>query len=359
MKKIVKTLLAAAIYITAASGAELHASDAVAHFSGAVSNASGAELRASGAELRASGTVSNASGAEADAARNIGNGYGNGLTGNGEISVAEAASNLRAAVERQRAAKGYNARVETAECRISEEYVKIELSDIIRMTVENRNDGKAVIKAPADILPHVVLKVTGGVLKAYLDSWNANMRGDIFVDIAVPYSGSLISADLSGSSSLTVVPRVRCDNFGIECSGASKIRADILAVSCSMELSGASSAELAFEGGRLDADMSGASKAALGMKCIKSMFDLSGAAAVSASGRSDGVEADLSGTSKLHAANLVSQVCSVEASGASCAEVYCTRTLSAEAGGVSSIVYDGDCTLSHVSSDKISTVKKR
>ncbi|MBX4205257.1 MAG: DUF2807 domain-containing protein [Candidatus Doudnabacteria bacterium] len=98
-----------------------------------------------------------------------------------------------------------------------------------------------------------------------------------------------------------------------------------------------------FSGANFSIDLSGASKAVIeSLTESSTTIELSGASSTTVSGKSKLINLDLSGASRFDGTNFVSEEATADASGASHAQIYATKTLSAEASGASSILYKGD-----------------
>lgn len=106
---------------------------------------------------------------------------------------------------------------------------------------------------------------------------------------------------------------------------------------------GATTASMSgFETENFSLNLSGASLAQLDITASNSKFVLSGASNLNLSGSSVFVAADISGASLLKAYNLNAEDVDVVASGASHGYVRASKTLVAEASGASSILYRGE-----------------
>ena len=92
----------------------------------------------------------------------------------------------------------------------------------------------------------------------------------------------------------------------------------------------------------LELGISGASDVTLEIYTDELICRVDGAADAYLSGEAKAMIARVSGSSDLEAANLISQTCQVEASGASDAQVHATESLDAKASGSSDIEYRGN-----------------
>ena len=128
----------------------------------------------------------------------------------------------------------------------------------------------------------------------------------------------------------------------LEASGASDIivAGEIKQTSLLMKLSGASN----FKG-------------AVTVSTLK--LDLSGASDVTLSGTASVVNIESSGASDVKAYDLVTDVCTAKASGASDVNITVNKELNAHASGASDIYYKGSAVIKDIESSGASTVKRK
>ncbi len=112
-----------------------------------------------------------------------------------------------------------------------------------------------------------------------------------------------------------------------------------------------------FEESNFTLNLSGASLAQIDLIAEASKFNLSGASNLTLSGSSKMIAADLSGASLLKAYTMAAEDVNVIASGASHAYVRATKSIVAEASGASSILYRGDATVTAKTSGASTIVK--
>lgn len=249
---------------------------------------------------------------------------------------------------------------------------KISVSTCIHLIISDRRDGDILIRTDENIMPYVKMEVRNGVFRAWLDHTTSRDMENVRVDIEMPYNGRINEILASAAASVTVVPMLEAGEVDLSASGTSSIVANIRAQELEIELSGASSAKVSAAVNEMDVTASGASKLSListsckecdidasgaskvtgTLTADKCDVDISGASKVELSGSARQAEFEVTGASKLDATEFVTEFCSVSASGASAAYVYCTKALSAEANGSSKVGYKGDCRL-NLSSDSI------
>lgn len=240
-------------------------------------------------------------------------------------------------------------------------FTKIEVSRAVKLVVEDRTDDVIVVRANENVMPYVELSVKNGRLKASLsgDLNMSSISNNLVVEVSIPNNGRIDDVRVSGASSVTIVPRVQGQSFYAEVSGASSLTADIAASRCSIEVSGASSAKFSYDGGQLSLDVSGASAAKGTVNALKSAIEVSGASAAHIDGKSESSVVEVSGASAFKGSNFETSVCTAEVSGVSAAEVCCSESLSADASGMSKIVYSGECRLSSVSTSGAGSIRKK
>jgi hypothetical protein len=125
--------------------------------------------------------------------------------------------------------------------------------------------------------------------------------------------------------------------------------------------SGATQVRLAgFESGRdLRLDISGASTVRGQIDSGDLRADISGASRLELSGQGEDGSINVSGASQANLANFVMQNVTVDASGASRAEVHASGRLDAEASGASTVLYSGDPTLGRTNTSGAGTIRAR
>ena len=249
------------------------------------------------------------------------------------------------------------------------QFTEIAVSTCVHLVVSDRRDGDILVRTDENIMPYVKMEVRNGVFYARLENTSARNMESVRIDIEMPYNGKIREINAVAASSVTVVPLLEATEVELNASGASVIVADVRAKSLDVELSGASSAKTSATVDELEVSASGASKAeirnvtcrncdieATGASKIaatihtnKCDLEASAASKVSLTGSAYQAEFEISGASKLNASGFVTELCSVEASGASAAYVHCTNTLSAEALGSSKVGYSGNCRLNFTS----------
>ena len=252
------------------------------------------------------------------------------------------------------------------------QFSEVVINTCIHLTVNDRRDGDILVRTDENIMPYVKMEVRNGVFRAWLDNATSREIENVRIDIDMPNNGKIREIEAYAASSVKVIPILEADEIELSASGASSITANTLSHSLDITLSGASSAEVSTSTGELEISASGASKVnLLAAKCTscdieatgaskvsgrvtadKCDIEASGASKVALTGTARQGDFEISAASKLDATKFVTNICSVEASGASAAYVHCTDALSAEATGSSKIGYSGNCRV-NIASDSV------
>ncbi len=252
------------------------------------------------------------------------------------------------------------------------QFSDISVSTCVHLVISERRDGDILVRTDENIMPYVKMEVRNGLFRAWLENTSSRDMEGVRIDIEMPYNGKINEITASAASSVTVLPLLQADEVELSATGASRITANVRAKSLDIELSGASSANVTAECDELeisttgassvnplkatcrscDIEASGACKLSGTLIAKECEFDISGASKLSLSGSTQKANAEITGASKLDATDFTTDICAIEASGASAAYVHCTGALTAEASGSSKIGYSGNCRV-NISSDSI------
>ena len=189
---------------------------------------------------------------------------------------------------------------QTTEKREIAAFTSIHASGAVTVVYEHSPTISLNVEGDAKEIKQIETYVEGGVL--YLKTRkNSNFEHPFKIKV----SGSILKTlTLSGASHFDATNLIKADAFTIEASGASRVSMPLNAKTVKMDLSGASRIDL--------------------------------------KGNADALEAELSGASQLKAVELLSANATVNASGASTANIYASNKLSADCSGASSIHYKGN-----------------
>lgn len=198
------------------------------------------------------------------------------------------------------------------------------------------------IEADDNLIDRVVVKPVKGTLNVTLDR-EVNGISNSNITVTVPANGKIRSLDASSASQITSEVTLRADKFRMDASSAAKIKAAVVAASCSLDASSASNIEAKVEATSCSIGASSSANIKAEITADKCSADASSAAKITLSGSADKFSADLSSASKLHASKLTAVNASIDTSSAANASIDCSGRLTASASSGSSIRYTGDC----------------
>ena len=245
----------------------------------------------------------------------------------------------------------------------STEYSRIEVATCINLTISDRKDGAFIVRADDNIMPHIVIGVSDGVLRANLGGLTPKSVKGATINIDAPYSGVIDRIYAAGESTVVVTPTIDGRKITLICTGASRIKAKVTTSDVDLNLSGASSADLDLRSDNFEAKLTGASSlnplvafcghsdiAAQGASKVSGVLtttdlecEASGASSVTLSGVARTVEMEVTGASRLHAPNFVMDNCTLETSGASFVNINCLAALTVDSTGGSRVTCTGEC----------------
>ncbi|NOR88126.1 MAG: hypothetical protein GQ527_10990, partial [Bacteroidales bacterium] len=194
----------------------------------------------------------------------------------------------------------------------------IDIGGAFEIELIKSNEEKVVIEADDNIMPHIIVKVSGGELDIYTErNMSINNPNELKLTIYYKHINEL---DISGAAQL--------------------YSSDVLkTASLEMDFSGASEVTLKLDVEDLDADFSGASKVELEGQANRSNLDISGAAYFRAYG-------------------LEIKTLDLDASGASVVKVLVLDKIRIDASGASSVRYKGSPSIDIVDISGASSVRK-
>jgi len=229
----------------------------------------------------------------------------------------------------------------------------------------NLKKGPAAVStmASSEIAEYVTVKVENGIIKVALDQEKMpkelrrnTSRWTLKADVTVP---ELEYLSLSGAVKVLASDTFTVKDMDARMSGASTLSGlSLSGAKADFDLSGASSAEIAFDMKEVDIEASGASKismeantADLSLDCsgssrmdVKGHFDevdaeCSGASKVNISGKTQSAEFECSGASSINGIDLEADVADVDASGASSISANVRQKVTIELSGASNFEY--------------------
>ena len=196
---------------------------------------------------------------------------------------------------------------------------RVDVSGAIDVYVKQDSSTSVKVEADDNILQYVIVENNGSILEIYTEH-NINLRPSrkIKVYVSNPDYKELV---VSGASSIRSENEISStDALHIEITGASEGRLELNAPKVSVNLGGASNANLR--------------------------------------GRTKDFEGDASGASEIRGFDLLSENANVEASGASHIEVFASVRLDGQSSGASSVNYKGNAQV-NVNKSGASSVNKK
>lgn len=257
-------------------------------------------------------------------------------------------------------------------------FSKLKVSNAINVIVTMDDKESVVVEANEKVMSHIEVKQIGAELSLSIANpprnWNT-CNVNIYIK-----AKNLEDIDISGASKLTVANVLKTNKLKLDISGASYatmsvntpiMEAQIVGASkleltgnagiSAMEVLGASNVKLngRFEGENMEMKVLGASSLnAHQVKINMINTTISGASKVNFQGIATTCELDLSGASKLYASDLLVTDYNCEISGASSATIWCTRSISVDASGASSVKYKGNPVMKKMEVSGASSVKQ-
>jgi hypothetical protein len=196
-------------------------------------------------------------------------------------------------------------------------FTGVDAASAFRVTITQSSNYAVAVTADDNILDHVQVTKSGGLLKLNLQGLYSNVH--LSAEISMP---TLERLNLSGASQATLKGEFSADTFDAN-------------------LSGASSADGAIEANTMNLVLSGASK-----------ITLSGSATKSLTVRG-------SGASRFSLGDLAAGNADINLNGASSCDVEVNGTLTANVSGASNLTYSGNPELGKITESGASSVRRR
>lgn len=219
------------------------------------------------------------------------------------------------------------------------DYTKIEASRAVKVVVEERRGNEAVIKADDNIMPYVIVKVEGGILKVGIDN-DIKSLNNISVTVSVPYKSGLSSIDASSASSVVVEPEIKSGSLAVDISSAAKVniaKSDV--GTCTVNVSSAGKIEGAIKADKCTIELNSAADTDLALLAVECSVSASSAANACLSGEAGNIEIETSSAAKVDALGLNARNAEVDASSGSTIRITCSKSIAAEASSGGSVKY--------------------
>ena len=210
-----------------------------------------------------------------------------------------------------------------AEVRNMSGFTSIEISGAIDLYMSQGNTEAVAVSAGTDeIRARIRTEIRSGTLHIYFDGKGLNWKiwGNNKMKAYVTYR-TLERLESSGACNIKTTDPIRQNEFKLELSGASDFSGEVALTKFRVEASGASN--------------------------------------VKVSGKADNLVLDASGACTIKAFDLQTDMCKVDASGASTIRITVNKELSAVASGGSNIYYRGSGLIRDISSSGGASIKRR
>ncbi|MDR0810699.1 MAG: DUF2807 domain-containing protein [Paludibacter sp.] len=181
------------------------------------------------------------------------------------------------------------------------QFSKIYIAGAISATLTQDTVNFAIVSVPEQVRKNLIINTNNDKLKIHPQ--RGQWRGSQRIKIQI-HSKNVNSLEISGASNLTASDTLRTDNLSIDVAGASKTEILVIAEKIRGEASGASKIRI--------------------------------------SGKTNSADFDASGASKIDSEKLFAKSVTVDASGASHANLFATESINAGASGASSIAIYGN-----------------
>jgi hypothetical protein len=200
-------------------------------------------------------------------------------------------------------------------------FTAINVSNAIDLFLNQGNEEAVAVSASEEKYRNrIKTEVNNGTLRIWFDNEGMDwIKGNKKLRAYVSFK-TLNKLTASGASDVLVNGAIKSDNLGMKLSGASDFKGELQAGTVTVEISGASD--------------------------------------ITVQGSVNNLTVDASGASDFKGYDLVTQVCNVEASGASDIKVTCNKELNATASGSSDIRYKGNAVIKKTHNSGSSSVKK-
>ena len=245
---------------------------------------------------------------------------------------------------------------QSKEIRSVSAFTGIEASGVFDITVTKGSTESLTIEANNDVMQYVRSEVRNGVLHLYLDKGNNMMNIKNLKAFIV--MKNLDKVTLSGACKFTSDDPFTSDTFRCDCSGASKLMANVNTNLLNIEASGACNIKIkANVIGDTNLDVSGASKIQGELNAANVMINSSGVCSIELTGSATDFKIDVSGTSKIKAENFPVKTATIKSSGVSKVTVNVSDNLKVNSSGPASVDYIGSPTL-EMNNSRVSKVQK-
>lgn len=204
---------------------------------------------------------------------------------------------------------------------LTESFHAIKISGGINLYLSQYETESIAVSAAEDKYKNDIKTVVeNGVLRIYYDGNNWSGSGNKKLKVYVSFK-TLDRLQASGACDVHVAGSITLADLSISMSGASDFKGAVFVNTLSLDLNGASDAKI--------------------------------------SGTAASVNIELSGASYVKGYDLITETCTVRASGASAVNITVNREMMVTASGASNIFYKGNCVIKEIHSSGTSTIAKK
>ena len=192
-------------------------------------------------------------------------------------------------------------RIITEKRTVPADYRGIVTSRSIKVTLEDRLDPTAIIRADDNVMPYIKIEDRNGVLEIKIDD-EIRTINNVTAEVSLPKSEAISLLEAASASHINVnytiksssleidaasaaeinISKADVGSCDVEVSSAANIRGSIIATSCEVEASSAANARLQILAGKCEADASSAAKIILSGEAGTLSADASSAADINA-----------------------------------------------------------------------------
>ena len=251
-------------------------------------------------------------------------------------------------------------RIITEKRTVPADYRGIITSRAIKVTLEDRLDPTAIIRADDNVMPHIKIEDRNGVLEIKIDD-SIKTINNVTAEVSLPKSEAISLLEAASASHINVNYTIKSSSLEIDAASAAEInisKADV--GSCDVEVSSAANIRGSIIANSCEIEASSAANARLQILAGKCEADASSAAKIILSGEAGTLSADASSAADINAVNLkiLNNGIANSSSGADI-KIQAGKSLSANASSGGSINYKSENDLNiHIKKSSGGSVRK-
>jgi hypothetical protein len=251
-------------------------------------------------------------------------------------------------------------RIITEKRTVPADYRGIITSRAIKVTLEDRLDPTAIIRADDNVMPYIKIEDRNGVLEIKIDD-KIKTINNVTAEVSLPKSEAISLLEATSASHINVNYTIKSSSLEIEVASAANInisKADV--GSCDVEVSSAANIRGSIIATSCEIEASSAANARLQILASKCEADASSAAKIILSGEAGTLSADASSAADINAVNLkiLNNGIANSSSGANI-KIQAGKSLSANASSGGTISYKSENDLNiHIKKSSGGSVRK-